>query len=74
MFRKKHKNITGAILQSGAAQHAADKAVASGVVKGILSFATAPIAVPPGVLVYNVDIAAELEKLLFYLKSPAKEH
>jgi len=70
----KENNIEIIILTvpAGAAQHAVDKAVASGVVKGILSFATAPVIVPHGVLVYSVDIAAELEKLLFYLKSPEK--
>jgi len=37
-------------------------------VKGILNFAPAPIVVPKEILVYNVDISVELEKLLFYLK------
>jgi redox-sensing transcriptional repressor len=53
-----------------AAQQVVDKAAASGTLKGILNFAAAAIAAPKGVLVYRVDISIELEKLLFYLKTP----
>ena len=71
ILREKKIEIIILTVPAQAAQQAVDKAVASGVVRGILSFATAPLVVPPDVLVYGVDIAAELEKLLFYLKSSA---
>jgi len=51
-----------------AAQSVVDRIASSSFVKGILNFAPAPIVVPKEILVYNVDISVELEKLLFYLK------
>ena len=51
-----------------AAQACVDRAVSSGTIRGILSFAQSAVIVPKSVLVYQVDIATELEKLLFFLK------
>lgn len=51
-----------------AAQSVVDRIASPSFVKGILNFAPAPIVVPKEILVYNVDISVELEKLLFYLK------
>ena len=51
-----------------AAQACGDRAVSSGTIRGILSFAQSAVIVPKSVLVYHVDIATELEKLLFFLK------
>ena len=51
-----------------AAQACVDRAVSSGTIRGILSFAQTAVIVPKSVLVYHVDIATELEKLLFFLK------
>ena len=53
---------------ASAAQACVDKAVESGTVRGILTFAPTTVVVPEGLLVYSVDITVELEKLLFYLK------
>ncbi|MFA0888917.1 MAG: redox-sensing transcriptional repressor Rex [Synergistales bacterium] len=51
-----------------AAQSCVDRAVAAGTIRGILSFAQTAVIAPKSVLVYHVDIATELEKLLFFLK------
>lgn len=51
-----------------AAQACVDRAVSAGTIRGILSFAQTAVIVPKSVLVYHVDIATELEKLLFFLK------
>jgi redox-sensing transcriptional repressor len=53
---------------STAAQNCVDRAVAAGTIRGILSFAQTAVIAPKSVLVYHVDIATELEKLLFFLK------
>ena len=53
---------------AAAAQGCVDRAVAAGTIRGILSFAQTAVIVPKSVLVYHVDIATELEKLLFFLK------
>ena len=50
------------------AQSCVDRAVAAGTIRGILSFAQTAVIAPKSVLVYHVDIATELEKLLFFLK------
>ena len=55
-----------------AAQACVDRAVSSGTIRGILSFAQSAVIVPKSVLVYHVDIATELEKLLFFLKEREK--
>jgi redox-sensing transcriptional repressor len=71
ILREKDIEVIVLTVPPVAAQQVVDKAATSGKLKGILNFATAAIAVPKGVLVYRVDISIELEKLLFYLKSPA---
>jgi redox-sensing transcriptional repressor len=50
------------------AQYCVDKALESGKLQGVLTFASTPVVAPPEVLVYGVDISVEMEKLLFYLK------
>jgi len=52
----------------GVAQECIDIVLQDIGVKGILNFSPTSIIVPENVLVYNVDISVELEKLLFYLK------
>jgi redox-sensing transcriptional repressor len=52
----------------GAAQTCVDLAVSSGVLRGVLSFTRGSFTVPSGVLLSRVDISAQLEKLLFFLK------
>jgi len=51
-----------------AAQDVVDKATSSAPIKGILNFAPTALVVPEHVILYNVDIFIELEKLLFYIK------
>ncbi len=50
------------------AQYCVDKALESGILRGVLTFASTPVVAPREVLVYGVDISVEMEKLLFYLK------
>jgi NADH/NAD ratio-sensing transcriptional regulator Rex len=52
----------------GAAQTCVDLAASSGVLRGVLSFTRGSFTVPSGVLLSRVDISAQLEKLLFFLK------
>lgn len=68
IIREKEIEVVILTIPAAAAQVSADKAVAAGTVKGILTFATTAISVPEDVLVYRVDISVELEKLLFFLK------
>ena len=51
---------------AGMAQEAADKLVSGGV-KGILNFAPVVLKVPEDVFVSNVDMACELESVIFFL-------
>jgi len=51
-----------------AAQDVVDKATSSAPIRGILNFAPTALVVPEHVILYNVDIFIELEKLLFYIK------
>ena len=53
---------------SSAAQDVVEKATSSASIKGILNFAPTALGVPEHVILYNVDIFVELEKLLFYIK------
>ncbi|SRR6056297_136757 len=53
---------------SNAAQDCVDSIVKCNGLKGILNFSPTSIIVPEDILVYNVDISVELEKLLFYVK------
>lgn len=53
---------------ASAAQDVVDRATSSAPIKGILNFAPTALVVPEHVILYNVDIFIELEKLLFYIK------
>lgn len=53
-----------------AAQSCVDLAISSGTLRGVLAFTQGSLVVPDDVLVVRVDILAELEKLLFFLKQP----
>ncbi|NLI95942.1 MAG: redox-sensing transcriptional repressor Rex [Synergistaceae bacterium] len=68
VLREQQVEILILTVPSAAAQGCVDRAVASGTIRGILSFAQTAVIVPKSVLVYHVDIATELEKLLFFLK------
>ncbi|HOG13709.1 MAG TPA: redox-sensing transcriptional repressor Rex [Synergistales bacterium] len=68
IIREKGIEVVILTVPAAAAQVSADRAVAAGTVKGILTFATTAISVSEEVLVYRVDISVELEKLLFFLK------
>lgn len=51
-----------------AAQSCVDLAISSGALRGVLAFTQGSLVVPDEILVMRVDILAELEKLLFFLK------
>lgn len=53
-----------------AAQSCVDLAISSGTLRGVLAFTQGSLVVPREILVVRVDILAELEKLLFFLKQP----
>lgn len=53
-----------------AAQSCVDLAISSGRLRGVLAFTQGSLVVPDEILVVRVDILAELEKLLFFLKQP----
>ncbi|MDR3333256.1 MAG: redox-sensing transcriptional repressor Rex [Synergistaceae bacterium] len=53
-----------------AAQSCVDLAISSGVLRGVLALTQGSFVVPDEILVVRVDIPAELEKLLFFLKQP----
>ena len=53
-----------------AAQSCLDLAISSGMLQGVLAFTQGSLVVPKDILVVRVDILAELEKLLFFLKQP----
>jgi redox-sensing transcriptional repressor len=53
-----------------AAQYCVDLAISSGVLRGVLALTQGPLVVPDEIFVVRVDIMAELEKLLFFLKQP----
>jgi len=64
----KKEGIKAALIctPAGMAQEAADKLVSGGV-KGILNFAPVVLKVPEDVFVSNVDMACELESVIFFL-------
>ncbi|NLH95664.1 MAG: redox-sensing transcriptional repressor Rex [Synergistaceae bacterium] len=68
VLREQQVEILILTVPAAAAQGCVDRAVAAGTIRGILSFAQTAVIVPKSVLVYHVDIATELEKLLFFLK------
>lgn len=53
-----------------AAQSCVDLAISGGTLRGVLAFTQGTLVVPSDILVVRVDILAELEKLLFFLKQP----
>ena len=65
----KEQGITLAVLTvpAGAAQEVADTLVAAGI-KGILNFAPAPLRVPLGVFVEDMDLAMSLEKVAYFAR------
>lgn len=71
----KERNIEVLILAvpAKAAQSVVDKAIESGVLKGILAFTPATVVIPDSILLYRVDVFVELEKLLFFLKEKEKQ-
>lgn len=68
-LEKKMKGISVAILTvpAGAAQAIAERLIAAGVV-GILNFTPARITVPENVRVHHIDLAVELQALVYFLK------
>ncbi len=65
----REQGITLAVLTvpAGAAQEVADMLVAAGI-KGILNFAPAPLRVPLGVFVEDMDLAMSLEKVAYFAR------
>ncbi len=65
----KRKKVKIAILCTppDSAQKAAESLISAGV-KGILNFSPLMLKVSPSVFVFNVDMACELESLIFFLK------
>ena len=65
----KEQGITLAVLTvpAGAAQEVADTLVAAGI-KGIMNFAPAPLRVPLGVFVEDMDLAMSLEKVAYFAR------
>ncbi|MDR1885811.1 MAG: redox-sensing transcriptional repressor Rex [Synergistaceae bacterium] len=53
-----------------AAQRCVDLAIASKALRGVLALTQGSLVVPEEILVVRVDIMAELEKLLFFMKQP----
>lgn len=53
-----------------AAQTCVDLAISSGRLRGVLAITQGSLVVPDDILIVRVDIMAELEKLLFFLKQP----
>lgn len=66
----KEHNIEVLILTvpARAAQTCVDLAISSGTLRGVLAFSQGSLVLPDDVIVFRVDILAELEKLLFFLK------
>ena len=68
ILREKDIRVIILTVPAHGAQYCVDKALESGKLRGVLTFASIPVVAPPDVLVYGVDISVEMEKLLFYLK------
>lgn len=68
----KEKDIEALILAvpARAAQNCVDLAISSGTLRGVFALTQGTLVVPKDILVVRVDILAELEKLLFFLKQP----
>ncbi|OCA88700.1 redox-sensing transcriptional repressor Rex [Bacillus sp. FJAT-27225] len=68
--RLENENISVAILTvpASAAQPITDKLVQANV-KGILNFTPARLNVPPSIRVHHIDLAVELQSLIYFLKN-----
>lgn len=66
----KEKDISVAILTvpAGSAQQITDRLVESDV-RGILNFTPARLSVPPSVRIHHIDLAVELQSLVYFLKN-----
>jgi redox-sensing transcriptional repressor len=65
----REENIQVAILTipSGVAQTIADRLI-SAEIKGILNFTPARLTVPPAIRIHHIDLAVELQSLIYFLK------
>ncbi|MBS4220770.1 redox-sensing transcriptional repressor Rex [Bacillus sp. FJAT-49711] len=72
--RLKDEQISAVILTvpANAAQQITDR-LEDTVVKGILNFTPARLAVPPSVRVHHIDLAVELQSLIYFLKNYPNE-
>jgi len=63
------QNIQVAILTipSGVAQTIADRLISADI-KGILNFTPARLTVPPAIRIHHIDLAVELQSLIYFLK------
>jgi redox-sensing transcriptional repressor len=68
VMAERHVDALILCVPAKAAQDCVDLAISSGTLKGILSFTQGSLTTPEDILVVRVDILAELEKLLFFLK------
>lgn len=68
VMRERRIEVLILAVPARAAQSCVDLAISSGVLKGVLAFTQGSLVVPDEILVFRVDILAELEKLLFFLK------
>lgn len=68
--RKVRRDVTVAILTvpADAAQPVTDRIVSSGI-QGILNFTPARLSLPPHIRVHHIDLAVELQSLLYFLKN-----
>lgn len=51
----------------GVAQHTADKLADAGI-KGLLNFTPARLTLPPEIRVHHIDLAVELQSLIYFMK------
>ncbi len=68
VLRAQNVSIAIICVPASEAQSVADRIVNSGVIKGILNFAPVDLTVPKDILVSNMDISAELEKLIYFIR------
>lgn len=68
ILREKEVEVIILAVPDKAAQRCVDAAVASGCLKGVLSFTSAQVTLPENIAYQRVDILAALEKLFFALK------
>lgn len=68
VMRERNVEILMLAVPARAAQICLDLAISSGTLKGVLAFTHGSLVMPQEILVFRVDILAELEKLLFFIK------